>query len=119
VLGKYITDNVKEGSRVNTDEWVGYKKLHELFDHRVVKHKNNEYVDGDVYTNTLEGFWGLFKRGIKGIYHVMSAKHIQQYVDEFVFRYNTRNSSEYNRFNMVLVKSNFRLTYKDLIKQYK
>jgi transposase-like protein len=114
-LGKYVTDNVKEGSRINTDEWLGYKNLHKIFDHRVVNHKSHQYVDGDVHTNTLEGFWAMLKRGIRGVYHNMSARHIQNYIDEFVFRYNTRGKSEYHRFNMVLSKSNVRLTYSDLI----
>ena len=115
VLGQYINDNVKEGSVVNTDEWKGYNKLHKLFDHRVIKHNVHEYVRGDVHTNTIEGFWALLKRGIKGVYHVMSRKHIQMYIDEYVFRYNTRDFSEEHRFNMVLDKSAVRLTYKDLV----
>lgn len=115
-LGKYVTDNVKEGSRINTDEWLGYKNLHKVFDHRVVNHKSHQYVEGDVHTNTLEGFWAMLKRGIRGVYHNMSARHIQNYIDEFVFRYNTRGKSEYHRFNMVLSKSNVRLSYDDLIK---
>ncbi len=113
-LGKYVADNVKEGSRVNTDEWLGYKKLHKLFDHQVVNHKSQQYVIGDIHTNTIEGFWAIFKRGIRGVYHLMTSKHIQQYVDEFVFRYNTRNVSEEHRFNMVLNKVGVRLNYADL-----
>jgi transposase-like protein len=115
-LGKFISDNVAEGSRVNTDEWLGYRKLHKMFDHRVVNHKSHQYVDGDVHTNTLEGFWALFKRGIRGVYHLMSAKHMQKYVDEFVFRYNTRDLSEYHRFNTMLDRVNVRLKYCDLVK---
>lgn len=115
-LGKFISDNVAEGSRVNTDEWLGYRKLHKMFDHRVVNHKSHQYVEGDVHTNTLEGFWALFKRGIRGVYHLMSAKHMQKYVDEFVFRYNTRDFSEYHRFNTMLDRVNVRLKYCDLVK---
>jgi len=116
VLGKYVIDNIKEGCRVNTDEWRGYKKLHKFFDHQVVKHNTHEYVRGDVHTNTIEGFWGLLKRGIKGVYHLMSDKHIQKYIDEYVFRYNTRSFSEQHRFNMVLDKSLVRINYNDLVK---
>jgi transposase-like protein len=115
-LGKFISDNVAEGSRVNTDEWLGYRKLHKMFDHRVVNHKSHQYVEGDVHTNTLEGFWALFKRGIRGVYHLMSAKHMQMYVDEFVFRYNTRDFSEYHRFNTMLDRVNVRPKYCDLVK---
>ena len=117
-LGKFISDNVVEGSRVNTDEWLGYRKLHKMFDHRVVNHKSHQYVEGDVHTNTLEGFWALFKRGIRGVYHLMSAKHMQKYVDEFVFRYNTRDFTEYHRFNTMLDRVNVRLKYCDLVKLF-
>ena len=116
ILGKFIVDNIKEGCRVNTDEWLGYKGLKKIFDHRVVKHKSDEYVSGDVYTNTMESFWAILKRGVKGVYHLMSAKHIQKYIDEFVFRYNTRHVTEKFRFDMVLSQSNDRLRYYDLVK---
>lgn len=116
ILGQYVIENIKEGCRVNTDEWLGYKKLYKLFDHRIVNHKSHEYVNDDIYTNTMESFWALLKRGIRGIYHVLSGKHIQKYVDEFVFRYNTRFVSEQYRFNMVLNKTNVRLKYCDLVK---
>lgn len=114
VLGKYINDNVKEGCIVNTDEWLGYKKLHKLFDHRVINHKSHEYVRGDVHTNMIEGFWALLKRGIRGVYHVMSVKHIQMYIYEFVFMYNMMNMSEYDRFNLMFGETNVRLKYYDL-----
>lgn len=98
ILKKYA-DNVAEGSLVNTDEWLGYRKLHKMYKHNVINHKGKEYVRGETHTNTIEGFWAILKRGIKGVYHVMSAKHIQMYIDEYVFRYNTRNMTEYDRFN--------------------
>lgn len=92
------------------------KSLHRIYDHAVIKHNQHEYVNGRIHTNTIEGFWSLLKRGIFGIYHFTSKKHLQKYVDEFVFRYNTRNSNETNRFNLLLSNSEFRLTYKELIK---
>jgi hypothetical protein len=57
--------------------------------HFVINHNQKEYVNGHIHTNTIEGFWSLLKRGNLGIYHSMSAKHLQKYLDEFVFRYNT------------------------------
>ena len=111
----YISDNVAEGSLVNTDEWLGYRKLHKMYKHSVINHKNKEYVRGETHTNTIEGFWALLKRGIKGVYHVMSAKHIQMYIDEYVFRYNTRNLSEYDRFNLMLGNTGARLKYCELV----
>ena len=74
-----------------------------------------QYVNGRVHTNTIEGFWGLLKRGIVGIYHFTSVKHLQNYVDEFVFRYNTRDNAEPQRFNLLLSNTEHRLTYEGLI----
>ena len=72
-------------------------------------------MDGNVYTNTIEGFWSLLKRGLLGIYHPASRKHLQNYVDEFVFRYNTRHYEESERFNLLLSNTEVRTTYKGLI----
>ncbi len=113
-LGKFVEDNIKEGCRINTDEWLGYKKLHKKFDHKVVNHKSGQYVEGDVHTNTIEGFWAMLKRGIRGVYNVMSPKHIQNYIDEFVFRYNTRNMNEHERFVTMLGKMNVRVKFCEL-----
>lgn len=99
-----------------TDEWWGYNSIKKLFKrHEIVNHKWKEYVRGDVYTNTIEGFWSLLKHGIIGIYHFASKQHLQRYVDEFVFRYNTRNYSSCGRFNLLLQNTEHRLTYKELI----
>lgn len=100
---------------VYTDEWWGYRSIKQLFQHEIVNHKSNEYVRNDVYTNTIEGFWSLLKRGIIGIYHFTSKQHLQRYVDEFVFRYNTRKQTECARFNLLLQNTEHRLTYKELI----
>lgn len=100
---------------VYTDEWVGYKQVNKIYDHLFVKHNEGEYVNGRIYTNTIEGFWSILKRGIVGIYHFASRKHIQKYVKEFVFRFNTRNDTENQRFNLFLQHTEHRLTYNELI----
>ena len=109
--------HIKEGATLYTDEWIGYKDMGVLYNHLFVNHGEKEYVKNDIYTNTVEGFWSLLKRGIVGIYHFVSKKHLQKYVDEFVFRYNTRNfASETARFDYLLVNvSNKYLPYKTLI----
>jgi len=110
-----IVKHVKTGSKISTDEWWAYKGLDQVYEHSVVKHAIDEYVSGEAHTNTIEGFWSLFKRGIVGIYHWVSAKHIERYLVEFSLRYNTRNYDEGARFNLILNNMEGRLTYKQLI----
>ncbi len=114
-LKEFINKHLEEGARLNTDEWRGYKGLSDKFKHGVVKHNTGQYVQGDIHTNTLEGFWSLLKRGLNGIYHRVSPKHLQRYVDEFVFRHNTRQETITNRFNMLLKSTTKHLAYKDLV----
>ncbi len=73
-----------------TDQWVGYKHLGKEYPHGVVDHSKGQYVIGAVHTNTIEGFWSIFKRGVVGTFHKMSAKYMPLYVAEFQFRYNNR-----------------------------
>lgn len=111
-----IVSNIKESAKLFTDEYAGYNAINKIYDHSTVKHYMGEYVNGNIHTNTIEGFWSLLKRGIVGIYHFTSKKHLQKYIDEFVFRYNSRHHSERSRFNLMLANTEYRLTYKDLIK---
>jgi len=108
--------SVKFGSVLFTDEWHGYRGLSRLYEHKTVNHGKGEYVNGFAHTNTVEGFWSLFKRGIVGIYHSVSHKHLERYCDEFTYRYNTKDLSQQDRFNQAICKSeDNRLKYKDLI----
>jgi transposase-like protein len=110
-----ILHNVNETAKLYTDEYTSYARMKRVYDHSVVKHSKHQYVQGRVHTNTIEGFWSLLKRGIFGIYHFTSKKHLQLYVDEFVFRYNSRTQPEAMRFNMFLKNTENRITYKELI----
>ncbi len=112
-----IMNNISFGSKIYSDELKAYNILDRVYDHKAVKHSQGEYVRGRVSTNTIESFWALLKRGIYGIYHFTSKKHLQMYVDEFVFRYNTRNGSENDRFNLLLCNIENRITYKELINE--
>lgn len=114
-LQTFINEHMETGAKINTDEWKGYKGLSKTYDHNFVRHNTGEYVQGDVHTNTLEGFWSLLKRGLSGIYHTISKKHLQRYVDEFVFRYNTRMDTGVERFNKFLKNISTQISYKDLI----
>jgi DUF2075 family protein len=114
-LTREAIKTIKESATVYTDEWCGYKDIGKIYDHNIVKHNESQYVNGRIHTNTIEGFWRLLKRGIFGIYHFTSTKHLQKYVDEFVFRYNTKDNFTSERFNLMLAKTEYRLTYKELI----
>lgn len=113
-LRPFIVNNVEFGTTVNTDEWLGYNGLSRIYKHKFVKHNEGEYVNGNTHTNTMEGFWSLLKRGVIGIYHSVSEKHLQNYIDEFVFRYNTRSLTESNRFDLMLNNIACPLSYKQL-----
>jgi transposase-like protein len=103
-------------STVYTDEWGAYNNLNKCFDHQFVKHGRGEYVRGKVHTNTIENFWGNFKRSIVGVYRVVSQKHLQLYVNEFVLRRNIMKMDSNERFIHLLSNiSSSRLRYKDLI----
>ena len=104
-LGSFVRANVKEGSTVSTDEWKGYNNLSAKFSRLVVNHGEGEYVNGEAHTNTLEGFWALFKRGIVGQYHQISTKYLDRYVDEFCFRYNARKIDPFQTFETVLSRA--------------
>ena len=98
-LKSFIKQNVKKGSTIHTDEWKSYNGLSADYDHNIVSHGKGEYVNGDSYTNTLEGFWSLLKRGIVGQYHYVTPRHLNKYVREFCFRQNNRK----NQFTFALV----------------
>lgn len=115
-LTPIMSETVKEGSTVYTDEWRGYSKLKGKYTHQIVRHALGEYVIGACHTNTVEGFWSLLKRGVYGIYHQVSRKHLGRYCNEFAFRYNTRKLNEEGRFDFALAYAGRRLKYSDLIK---
>jgi transposase-like protein len=103
-LQSFIKANAKAGSHIMTDEWTSYKGLDtKNFKHSFIQHGKGEYVNGSVYTNTMENFWSLLKRGIFGQYHHLTDKHLQKYVDEFCFRYNNRGNG--NVFEEVLLQA--------------
>jgi len=93
-------DNVRDAlvrhadrkSRLHTDESNLYPKVGaEFAGHETVKHSAGEYARGDVTTNSVEGFFGIFKRGMRGVYQHCGEQHFQRYLNEFSFRYNNRS----------------------------
>ena len=87
-----IRENVHRRSRIMTDEWAPYWGIGIEFDggHEVVNHGKGEYSRGDAYTNTVESYFALLKRGVHGIFHHVSKNHLHRYCDEFSFRWNYR-----------------------------
>ena len=84
--------NVQPGTTVYTDEFRVYDALPAMgYDHGVIQHSDKVYVVGNVHTNTIEGFWSLVKNGIRGVYHSVSSTYLQDYLNEYAFRYNNRN----------------------------
>ncbi len=81
-------------SLLATDEHRGYLALGDYFPHQTVKHSAKQYVVGAIHTNTIEGFWSLFKRSIVGSYHKVSAKYLPLYIAEAQFRYNNRHNPD-------------------------
>lgn len=111
-----LYNKIDKSATVITDGFGGYHGIANHFaGHIIVDHSKSQYVNGTFHTNSIEGFWSLFKRSIVGIYHYVSPKHLQQYVNESTFRYNTRTSTESGRFNYMLMNTEHRLTYKQLI----
>lgn len=113
-----IHATVKAGSTIYTDEHRGYHGLGGLFcTHERIEHSAGEYVRGDVYTNGIESVWAVMKRGLHGVYHHASEKHLHRYVDEFTFRLNDGDVKRHTLERLSsLVSASFglRLTYKEL-----
>jgi transposase-like protein len=119
-LAKYIKENVSaDVDVVVTDEYVSYPKamieagIHGK-KHRTIRHKDHVYVEGDVYTNSIENAFSLLKRGIVGSWHKISAKHLQAYLDEMTWRFDNRNNPYLFRDTMLKLISADALEYKKL-----
>lgn len=92
-LKPILISQIAKDSRLMTDEWRAYKSIGKEFaKHETVQHSIGEYVRGDAYTNTVEGYFSILKRGLIGTFHHVGEQHLQRYVNEFDFRYNHRSS---------------------------
>ncbi|MGQ0739537.1 MAG: IS1595 family transposase [Bacteroidota bacterium] len=113
----FINENVADTAKIMTDTSSLYFPVKDAYEHRAINHDQGQYVDGSCHTNTVEGYFGLFKRMVYGIYHQVSTKHLQAYVDEHNFRYNSRKQKDVDRFTEALGNVEGRLTYKALIER--
>jgi transposase-like protein len=92
-----VLENLSREARLMTDEHVMYRRIgREFAEHGAVKHENKEYVRGDITTNTVEGCFSIFKRGMKGIYQHCAEKHLHRYLAEYEFRYSHREATGCN-----------------------
>jgi len=116
-LHGFIRDHVAdEAEAIYTDEWIGYQGIgDEDTRHETVNHSAKEYVRADVHTNTVEGVWSLFKRGIVGSYHQLSVKHLPAYLDEMEFRFNNRENPFLFRDTLLRLVMGEALPYAELV----
>lgn len=97
-LCQVLDRHLDPSAHLYTDDFHAYRKAGKRFaSHQSVNHSADEYVRGDVHTNTVEGFFSLFKRGVNGTFHHIGARYMDQYLAEFDFRYNTRHVSDGQR----------------------
>jgi len=90
-VSRIVGENIATESRLHTDESNLYKSIGTVFStHKTVRHSAGEYVRGKVHTNTIEGYFSIFKRGMKGVYQHCAEKHLHRYLAEFDFRYSHR-----------------------------
>lgn len=117
-LKEMVKESVNPSATIITDSLMAYRGLASVFaQHEIIHHEKNDFVRGDVYTNTVEGFFSLLKRSIFGIYHQCSHKHLARYCDETAYRYNTRDIKDGDRFSLSLANTQGRLTYANLTKK--
>jgi len=102
-LSREVVANVDPTALIFTDDWQAYKPLRGQFlDHRVINHSAGVYVDGDVHTNTIEGFFGNLKTGMRGAYKHVSREWLQSYLDEYAWRYNERHQNGRSMFKALI-----------------
>jgi len=99
---RLVKDNVLEGTTIYTDGWRGYLALGQYYKHASVDHSSREFVRGDVHTNTIENFWGRIKRNLRKEHVKITAKFVQMYVNEQVFRNNSRGKPRMQVFDEIL-----------------
>lgn len=113
-----VRENVAPSAVVMTDAHKSYVGLNEEFQaHEAVNHNAMEFRRGVAYTNSIEGFFSVFKRTIFGTYHQISPKHLHRYCVETSYRFNTRKITDAERFKIVMSNTEGRLKYNDLIQK--
>lgn len=119
VLHAFVQETVHpKAKRLMTDENPGYLGIADTdTTHETVNHHAEEWVRGDVHTNSIEGVWSLFKRSIVGSYHQISVKHLESYLDEFEWRFNGRKNPYLFRDTLSRLVNAPKMEYKELIEK--
>ena len=115
ILTGIVRERVAKGSKVFTDELAAYESLAKTHKHHSVNHSAEEWVRGDVHTNSVENAWSLFKRSLVGAFHQVSEKHLDAYFDEFEWRFNNRQNPQLFRDTLLRLIASPKLEYKELI----
>lgn len=111
---------IQPGSMVITDEWRSYSSLKKDYFHITVNHSEGQYANGAFSSNGVENYFSILKRSIIGTFHVVSPQHLQKYSDECSFRYNRKNITNSQLFNLVIKNADLeRTTYKELTNEWK
>lgn len=113
-LSSLILTFVKPKAILFTDENAAYNQIGRIYERYYVDHGKHQYGTGNITTNRIEGAWTHLKRMYLGTYRNLPKKHLQKYVDEFVYRFNLRNIDNSDRFNCFLCCSDTRYTYKQI-----
>lgn len=114
-LRQSVRDNLEYAATLVTDDAFHYKPLKDDYHHHTVHHGKNEFARLQFHTNTIEGVFSHFKRGIIGVFHQVSPWHLQRYLNEFTYKWNRRKMKDVERFGVILNNPQGRLTYKKLI----
>jgi transposase-like protein len=115
-LEGFITSSVDDEAAIYTDELKSYDGISGAR-HETVEHKSEEWVRGQVHTNTVESAWSLLKRSVVGTYHHMSVKHLPAYLDEMEFRFNRRDNPYLFRDTLLVLLHGDALPYRVLIER--
>jgi transposase-like protein len=94
----HVLSSVAIGSKLFTDEHPGYQNMAFAYEHKSVNHSKGQYVDGNAHTNTIENYWSLVKRMIKGTYVSVAPFHLDRYLQEQGYRFNMRKGNDSSRF---------------------
>jgi len=98
VIGRHVEPN----TTIFTDGWSGYNNLKKSYEHDFVEHSKHEYVREEVHTNSIENFWGVMKRNIRGAHTKIGHEYVQNYMDEIVWKFNHRDKTPLWRFNNLI-----------------